>query len=889
MSEPSLAAPENRSTLKDFVASISAIRGDLSNITAPPFVLDTKSTVELPERALLVLRWFLSALRNQQYSGRAPGQGVKKPLNAFLGELFIARWEDEAGLTRLVCEQVSHHPPVTACRLWNEEHGVSAEGYTRQEITFSGNLNIQQIGHAIVHLSRHNESYLIPLPDVKVKSIITGHPYPELEGTYHIPSTNGYMSTIVFGSKGLFSSSDKKHSFEAKVYREGEEGSPLYTVKGNWDGVFVTHDARRDTEIERFDVDTANTTPLVTDSLEEQDPWESRRAWNDVRQALERGDMQGAADAKSKLENGQRELHKNDPHGKSWERLFYTTEPHDEVAERLAKKIGHNLTPADTVAAWRFRLRDWQDGKFRKPYHGDIGPDNARSQSSNSGTSQQHQRPSSGQQSTTRSTAEAAAPAAVGGAAAGISAGTGYGTSSNTGYGTGYGASSDTGYGTSSGTGYDTSSGTGYGTSSGTGYGNNSGDGYGTSSRTSYVIGSGTGSGTGAGTNSGTGYDTSSRTAPAPSSSTQSGPGISMYSMVTASGSDTIDEPSTGSWQTKPEPTTYENSRAQEPAYTETSGEQGAFFADAPIAHVPIVDDTVRKHEILANTSEQQGPAHADIFRGQEGLHTSTHQQQHTDLTNTSSTADRSAGSTTAPDETSNSGIAGTFNKILGAVGLGGVVAGSGASASETLATDTSGRQEPLWSGAAYEQATLSTDTSGRQEPISNDTSRRQEPVSSDTPQQHDYSLSEYISQTKESRRQPPGAFERQESFSAGPSQGHEPTSTGTSQRQEAGWTDPSQRQEPVYKDFYGQESGVANPSQPQQSSSAPHPQQSSSAGIVKDPTGVPGNRDLIDEGNSGKQDPSLDNINSGVRDLSVKEKSQVEDFLRKKYSSSGR
>lgn len=106
--------------------SIAAVRGDLSNITAPPFVLDTKSTVELPafwaerpsvfvaaagsddpaERALLVLRWFISALRNQQYAGRSEEEGVKKPLNAFLGEVFVARWEDESGTTRLVSEQV---------------------------------------------------------------------------------------------------------------------------------------------------------------------------------------------------------------------------------------------------------------------------------------------------------------------------------------------------------------------------------------------------------------------------------------------------------------------------------------------------------------------------------------------------------------------------------------------------------------------------------------------------------------------------------------------------------------------------------------------------------------------------------------------------------------
>lgn len=109
-----------------FSKSIATIRGDLSNITAPPFVLDTKSAVELPafwaerpsvfvapaasddpaERALLVLRWFISALRNQQYAGRSAEEGVKKPLNAFLGELFIAKWDDESGTTRLVSEQV---------------------------------------------------------------------------------------------------------------------------------------------------------------------------------------------------------------------------------------------------------------------------------------------------------------------------------------------------------------------------------------------------------------------------------------------------------------------------------------------------------------------------------------------------------------------------------------------------------------------------------------------------------------------------------------------------------------------------------------------------------------------------------------------------------------
>ncbi len=117
---------ENMSGLKQFLASISTIKGDLSNITAPPFLLAQKSAVELPaswcerpsilvapalesnaeKRALLVLKWYLSALKAQQYHTGDEADGVKKPLNPFLGELFIAEWDDEMGKTKLISEQV---------------------------------------------------------------------------------------------------------------------------------------------------------------------------------------------------------------------------------------------------------------------------------------------------------------------------------------------------------------------------------------------------------------------------------------------------------------------------------------------------------------------------------------------------------------------------------------------------------------------------------------------------------------------------------------------------------------------------------------------------------------------------------------------------------------
>jgi len=57
---------------------------------------------------MLVLKWFLSTLK-QQYCSRSDQLGSeKKPLNPFLGELFLGKWVDAAGTTNLVSEQVRY-------------------------------------------------------------------------------------------------------------------------------------------------------------------------------------------------------------------------------------------------------------------------------------------------------------------------------------------------------------------------------------------------------------------------------------------------------------------------------------------------------------------------------------------------------------------------------------------------------------------------------------------------------------------------------------------------------------------------------------------------------------------------------------------------------------
>lgn len=136
---------QSKSAWFQFLKSVMTFKGDLTALTAPPFLLAPTSIIEysaywaehpklfvapaLEEnaelRALRVLQWFLSTLREQHAAKDEGGKRKKpKPLNPILGELFMGKWVDDAGVTELVSEQVSHHPPATAYHIHNKAHGV---------------------------------------------------------------------------------------------------------------------------------------------------------------------------------------------------------------------------------------------------------------------------------------------------------------------------------------------------------------------------------------------------------------------------------------------------------------------------------------------------------------------------------------------------------------------------------------------------------------------------------------------------------------------------------------------------------------------------------------------------------------------------------------------
>ncbi|KAI1801557.1 Oxysterol-binding protein [Daldinia bambusicola] len=380
----------NLSQLKDFLSYLITVKGDLSNITAPPFTLSPRSVVEIPaswaerhelflqpaqeedpaRRSLLVLRNFLCSLKRQVYTASTSKERpkshsnseVKKPLNAFLGELFVGFFENNGGsTTKLICEQVSHHPPVTACCLYNETHGISSSGYVAQETTFNptSGVQVKQIGHAIIRDESHGESHLMTLPTIAIKGLLVGQPYPELEGTCYISSSSGYLATIDFQGKGLLRSG-KKNSVRATLSNVRDGGRVLFEVSGQWNGRLTITDSANGELIDDFSVDNVPLTELQTKPMEEQSPWESRKAWAKVAEGIGVGSMHTVSDEKSTIENAQREMRAaEEGAGVEWPRLFFrnSDDGHQEfvlLAKTIPDQTAGNINKERTAGIWKF-------------------------------------------------------------------------------------------------------------------------------------------------------------------------------------------------------------------------------------------------------------------------------------------------------------------------------------------------------------------------------------------------------------------------------------------------------------------------------------------------------------------------------------------------------
>ncbi|KAF9906145.1 Oxysterol binding protein [Linnemannia zychae] len=329
----SQAAPQ-KDSLKSFISTLATFSGDLSSLTCPSFLLSSVSLLEYSqywgdhpklfasisagetpeERLLNCTRWFISTLYGS-YSSRATTAGMeKKPYNPILGEQYFAQWTgDEAtGDVVLTAEQVSHHPPILGFHLENKKAGVILEGHCGQKSRFAmpAGIDVHQTGHAIVTLPNHNETYLITLPSLNIRGIVTGRPSVELSGATYIVSSAGLISSIEYSTKGYFSG--ERNSFKATLRPLDGDEDPFYTAQGVWSGVSNYVNLRSGDGEPKLFFDSLADKPVAPElkPKDEMGELESHKLWSKVTQAINTKDYGTASREKSKIEEAQRVLAK---------------------------------------------------------------------------------------------------------------------------------------------------------------------------------------------------------------------------------------------------------------------------------------------------------------------------------------------------------------------------------------------------------------------------------------------------------------------------------------------------------------------------------------------------------------------------------------------------
>lgn len=314
---------ENEGSIITSLISQLRVGMDLSKVTFPTFVLEPRSMLERitdfmshpdlifgaenctdpEERFIRVLQYYLAGWHIKP-------KGVKKPYNPVLGEFFRCRYDYPNG-TRgyYVAEQVSHHPPISAFFYISPENRVCIIGELRPKSKFLGNsVSTTMEGENRITLmgAAEDGGYVVTMPNMYARGILFGKMVLELGDTCVVKNErHGLVCDLEFKTKGFFSG-----TYNAIAGRVRRANTEIGEVSGRWSHVMEFKGAKNGSKRVLFDAskDGQNIAPKYVAPEEEQEPYESRRLWKKLTQAIEARDMEAATEAKSAVEDAQREL-----------------------------------------------------------------------------------------------------------------------------------------------------------------------------------------------------------------------------------------------------------------------------------------------------------------------------------------------------------------------------------------------------------------------------------------------------------------------------------------------------------------------------------------------------------------------------------------------------
>uniref|UniRef100_A0A672QC92 Oxysterol-binding protein n=1 Tax=Sinocyclocheilus grahami TaxID=75366 RepID=A0A672QC92_SINGR len=200
-----------------------------------------------------------------------------KPFNPLLGETYeLVR--DDLGF-RLISEQVSHHPPVSAFHAEGLQKDFVFHGSIYPKLKFWGkSVEAEPKGIITLELPKHNEAYTWTNPTCCVHNIIVGQLWIEQYGSVEVINhRTGEKCCLSFKPCGLFGK--ELHKVEGYILDKSKK--KVYNLYGKWTecmyivdpATFETHrkndkKASEDKKSSKQSSDSEETPQLDGDSLE---------------------------------------------------------------------------------------------------------------------------------------------------------------------------------------------------------------------------------------------------------------------------------------------------------------------------------------------------------------------------------------------------------------------------------------------------------------------------------------------------------------------------------------------------------------------------------------------------------------------------------------------
>jgi hypothetical protein len=285
---------------------------DISAVTCPTFLIRPVSMLEIAaeavkplddlseistldsplERILRISKSFLHCCT------LAPQKHINhcKPYNPIFGERFHCSWEHSDGsTTKFYGEQVSHHPPISACYWFNEKANLRSQFVTKPGTYFRGNYaEVDMVGKDHLTITNLDEEYTITIPPTYCCGIVWGTSRVEHGKSFEIAcKKTGLRSLIEFTSGS---------NIYGKVTLATEE---LATFSGDVFGKVTLNGGK-----EFYSYESVKLAKKIVKPVVEQDPMESRYVWHHATYALVKHQDEQSQKAKHEVEEHQRALRK---------------------------------------------------------------------------------------------------------------------------------------------------------------------------------------------------------------------------------------------------------------------------------------------------------------------------------------------------------------------------------------------------------------------------------------------------------------------------------------------------------------------------------------------------------------------------------------------------